>query len=147
VRALEAVRPLTPGRLVCVFGCGGDRDRSKRPLMGEAAGRGADLCVVTSDNPRTEEPGAILDAIVPGVVRAGQTAVRAADLPAATSGYVVCEDRARAIELAIGAARPGDTVLVAGKGHERYQIVGGQRRPFDDVAVSAAALRARGGPS
>ncbi|MCS6797747.1 MAG: UDP-N-acetylmuramoyl-L-alanyl-D-glutamate--2,6-diaminopimelate ligase [Myxococcota bacterium] len=143
-RVLEAVRALTPGRLLCVFGCGGDRDRSKRPRMGEAAGRGADLCIVTSDNPRSEPPHAILDAIVPGLEQTGQPRLSERALGTASRGYVVVEDRAQAIGLAVAAAREGDTVLIAGKGHERWQIVGAERRPFDDVAVAAAAL-ARGG--
>jgi UDP-N-acetylmuramoyl-L-alanyl-D-glutamate--2,6-diaminopimelate ligase len=144
-RALEAVRPITPGRTIVVFGCGGDRDRAKRPLMGRAAAEGADLVVVTSDNPRTEEPAAIVAEIVPGVAAAaGMAPLAPAALATATRGYVVEVDRAAAIGLALGAARAGDTVLIAGKGHEDYQIVGTERRPFDDRRVAAERLRALG---
>ncbi len=139
VRALAALRPITPGRLLVVFGCGGDRDRGKRPLMGEAAARGADVCVVTSDNPRTEDPDAIVDAIVPGLERGGQAKANDASHP---RGYVRIVDRAAAIEHAIVHARPGDTVLIAGKGHEDYQIIGTTKRPFDDREVARKALEA-----
>ena len=141
---LDALRPLTPGRLLCVFGCGGDRDRGKRPQMGEAAARRADLCVVTSDNPRTEEPRAIVDMILPGVEAAGLSPVDPASLPRAARGYAVELDRRAAIALAIGAARPGDTVLVAGKGHEDYQILGTTKVPFDDRVEARRALTAAG---
>ncbi len=146
-RALAALRPVTPGRLVAVFGCGGDRDRGKRPQMGEAAARGADLCVVTSDNPRTERPGAIIEEILPGVSAGGQPPIALDALAGAERGYVVLEDRAEAIGAAVAAARPGDTVLIAGKGHEDYQIVGTAKRPFDDrdQARGAIARITRGG--
>src|SRR5207247_1016626 len=111
-RALEVLRPLARGRLITVFGCGGDRDRGKRPLMGEAAARRSDVVVLTSDNPRTEDALRILAHIEEGVRAAGMT------------GHIVEPDRRAAIALAIGLARPGDLVLVAGKGHEDYQIVG-----------------------
>jgi UDP-N-acetylmuramoyl-L-alanyl-D-glutamate--2,6-diaminopimelate ligase len=110
-RVLAAVRALGHGRVLCVFGCGGDRDPKKRAPMGEAVGRGADYAYVTSDNPRSEAPQAIVDAILPG-------------LGAASAAYEVELDRALAIEKAILAAQPGDVVLIAGKGHEDYQIVG-----------------------
>src|SRR5216117_3891822 len=109
-RALDVLRPLARGRLITVFGCGGDRDRGKRPLMGEAAARRSDLVVLTSDNPRTEDALRILADIEEGVRAAGMT------------GHIVEPDRRAAIALAIGRARPGDLVLVAGKGHEDYQI-------------------------
>jgi UDP-N-acetylmuramoyl-L-alanyl-D-glutamate--2,6-diaminopimelate ligase len=131
-RALEALRPLTTGRLLCVFGCGGDRDPKKRPLMGEAVARGADWAVVTNDNPRTESPEQIADAILPPLVALG-------------APHLVELDRARAIELAVRASRPGDTLLIAGKGHEDYQIVGVEKRPFDDrVEARRALARLRG---
>lgn len=136
-RVLAAVRPLTTGELVCVFGCGGDRDATKRAPMGAAVGRAADVAVVTSDNPRTEEPRAIVEAILPG-------------LAGSTAKVVVEVDRARAIEQAILAAAPGDVVLLAGKGHEPYQIVGTEKRHFDDREQARAALekrRAAGGRS
>lgn len=136
--ALDAVRPITEGRLIVVFGCGGDRDVGKRPLMGRAAAEGADLVVVTSDNPRTEDPAEIVAAIVPGVRAGGKNelGVEATE----TDGFVVEVDRERAISIALRAARAGDTVLVAGKGHEDYQIVGTTKRHFDDREVAAAVI-------
>ncbi len=134
-RALDALRPVTPGRLIAVFGCGGDRDATKRPLMGEAAASRADRVYVTSDNPRTEDPHAILRAIEPGVARH----------LAAGEGYVVEEDRRAAIGMAIAEARPGDTVLIAGKGHEDYQIRGAERLHFDDREEARAAIASAGG--
>jgi UDP-N-acetylmuramoyl-L-alanyl-D-glutamate--2,6-diaminopimelate ligase len=144
-RALAALRPITPGRLIALFGCGGDRDRQKRPKMGEAAGRGADVCVVTSDNPRTEAPGAIIDEILPGVAAADQPVIAVTELVSAARGHVVLEDRAEAIRAAIASARPGDTVLIAGKGHEDYQIVGREKRAFDDREHARAAIAASAG--
>lgn len=144
-RVLEALRPLTTGRLFAVFGCGGDRDASKRPLMGRAVGQSADIAVVTSDNPRTEAVASILGAIEPGVREAGLPACEVGDLREATRGYVVVSDRAQAIELAIESARSGDTVLIAGKGHEAFQIIGTERVPFDDREVAARVIRRTGG--
>ncbi len=139
-RALLALRALGPRRIVLVFGCGGDRDRGKRPLMGEVAGRGADLAIVTSDNPRTEDPEGIISEIVPGLERAGARRIDPSAARAGGSGYVVVADRREAIALAAEAARPGDALLVAGKGHEDYQIVGTERRPFDDREEARRAL-------
>jgi UDP-N-acetylmuramoyl-L-alanyl-D-glutamate--2,6-diaminopimelate ligase len=119
------------GRVLTVFGCGGDRDRKKRPLMGEAAGRGSDFVVLTSDNPRSEDPVAIINDAVVGVQKTG---VR----------YSVEPDRRKAIALAIGEARPGDIVLLAGKGHEKVQVTQEGPVPFDDLEVARAALRAAG---
>ncbi len=116
-RALATLRPLTAGRLVAVFGCGGDRDKGKRPLMGRVAARLADVAVVTSDNPRTEDPDAIIDDIEQGMD--GRAHLRVTD-------------RLAAIHAALALARPGDTLLLAGKGHETYQIVGTERLPFDE---------------
>jgi UDP-N-acetylmuramoyl-L-alanyl-D-glutamate--2,6-diaminopimelate ligase len=144
-RALAALRPLTRGRLICVFGCGGDRDPIKRPLMGRAVARGADLAVVTSDNPRTEQKEAIVGMILPGVAQEGSQRIEAARLAAAARGHVVEVDRREAIRLAIRAARPGDTVLIAGKGHEDYQILGTRKIHFDDREEARAALSTRGG--
>lgn len=144
-RVLAALRPITPGRLVVVFGCGGDRDRKKRPVMGRAAAEGADICIVTSDNPRTEDPAAILDGIVPGVREAGLPVLAPEETGASARGYVVVEDRAEAIALAIASARDGDTVLLAGKGHEDYQIIGTEKRPFDDRDEARKAIAAQGG--
>jgi UDP-N-acetylmuramoyl-L-alanyl-D-glutamate--2,6-diaminopimelate ligase len=125
------------GRVVCVFGAGGDRDRGKRPLMGEAAARLADVVVVTSDNPRSEDPDAIVAEILAGAARASR--------PAEASPVQAVTDRRAAIERAIAAARPGDVVVIAGKGHEQGQeLVGGRKVPFDDVTVAREALRAHG---
>ncbi|HVK06123.1 MAG TPA: UDP-N-acetylmuramoyl-L-alanyl-D-glutamate--2,6-diaminopimelate ligase [Armatimonadaceae bacterium] len=125
---LRSARPLTPGRLVVVFGCGGNRDRTKRPKMGRLAMELADVAVVTSDNPRREEPEAIIDGILTGMQGAGAEVRRESD-------------RRKAIGLAVSLARPGDTVVIAGKGHETYQIVGDQTYPFDDVAVAGEEIR------
>jgi UDP-N-acetylmuramoyl-L-alanyl-D-glutamate--2,6-diaminopimelate ligase len=126
---LRAARPLTDGRVIAVFGAGGDRDRGKRPLMGEVAARLADLTIVTSDNPRSEDPGAIVEEILAGV-------------PAGAAVETELDRRA-AIERAVGEARPGDVVVVAGKGHEQGQeLAGGTKVPFDDVTVAREALRA-----
>jgi UDP-N-acetylmuramoyl-L-alanyl-D-glutamate--2,6-diaminopimelate ligase len=146
--ALAALRPLTPGRLVVVFGCGGDRDRSKRPLMGRAAAEGADLVVITSDNPRTEVSSAILDEIVPGAALSGIPRVAIDALASSARGFVTEVDRRAAIELALRAAAPGDTVLIAGKGHEDYQILGTQKVHFDDREEARLAIaRLTGAPS
>jgi UDP-N-acetylmuramoyl-L-alanyl-D-glutamate--2,6-diaminopimelate ligase len=157
-RAIAAVRPLVsqpaaqqpsgkaPGRLLVVFGCGGDRDRGKRPLMGAIAVRDADLAIVSSDNPRTEDPASIVDMIVDGIRRAGATALTASALRDAARGYHVEIDRRAAIRAAAAAARPGDVLLVAGKGHEDYQIVGTTRLHFDDREEAAAALAAGSAP-
>jgi UDP-N-acetylmuramoyl-L-alanyl-D-glutamate--2,6-diaminopimelate ligase len=129
---LAALRALSPRRLICVFGCGGDRDRGKRPLMGRAAGAGADLVVVTSDNPRTEDPAAIVADILPGVEEGGKRRLATEAARRGGGGYVVELDRRAAIALAAACAREGDAVLIAGKGHEDHQIVGAERRPFSD---------------
>jgi UDP-N-acetylmuramoyl-L-alanyl-D-glutamate--2,6-diaminopimelate ligase len=144
-RALAAVREQTRARLVAVFGCGGDRDRTKRPQMGAVAARRADLVVVTSDNPRTEDPLSIIEMILPGVRSTGipQLAPEAAVAPRAR-GFVVEPDRRRAIRLAITAAQPGDAVVIAGKGHEDYQILGKTKIHFDDREEARAALEALG---
>jgi len=138
-RVLQALRALSPRRLIVVFGCGGDRDRGKRPLMGEAAAT-ADLAVLTSDNPRSEEPLAIIAEVLPGLERAGAARRDASQARAGASGYVVEPDRRQAILLAVEAARPGDAVLIAGKGHEAVQVVGAERRPFDDREEARRAL-------
>ncbi|HEV7935403.1 MAG TPA: UDP-N-acetylmuramoyl-L-alanyl-D-glutamate--2,6-diaminopimelate ligase [Actinomadura sp.] len=129
---LTALRPVTGGRIVTVLGCGGDRDKGKRPLMGEAAARLGDVAIFTNDNPRSEDPLAILAAMVEGALR----------VPRAERAHVVVEpDRAAAIRLAVGRACPGDVVIVAGKGHEQGQYIGGQVLPFDDREVVREALR------
>jgi UDP-N-acetylmuramoyl-L-alanyl-D-glutamate--2,6-diaminopimelate ligase len=119
---LRTLRSLVDGRLICVFGAGGDRDRKKRPLMGRAVEAGADLAVVTSDNPRAEDPQTIIHDLLGGFRQ-----------PAAAK---VVPDRAEAIHWALAAAEPGDCVLIAGKGHENSQIVGDERIPFDDREVA-----------
>jgi len=123
---LRALRAVVEGRLICVFGAGGDRDREKRPLMGRAAEEGCDLAILTSDNPRTEDPMAILGDLLSGF----------AD-PAAAH---VIADRREAIHTALASARSGDCVLIAGKGHEQHQIVGSERLPFDDYEIAASWL-------
>jgi UDP-N-acetylmuramoyl-L-alanyl-D-glutamate--2,6-diaminopimelate ligase len=125
-QALAAARELAPGNLIVVFGAGGDRDQAKRPLMGAVASRRADLAVLTSDNPRSEDPERIIED-----VRAG------ADGP---GGLVVEPDRARAIAAALAAAEAGDVVVIAGKGHETGQEIAGRIIPFDDAAVARQAL-------
>ena len=132
---LETARPLARGRLITVFGCGGDRDRTKRPLMGAVAGRLSDLIVITSDNPRSEDPNRIIEEIQRGITSdtrkdAGQR-------------LLTIVDRGAAIAKAIGLAGPGDLVLIAGKGHEKYQVIGDRVLPFDDVAVAREALSRR----
>jgi UDP-N-acetylmuramoyl-L-alanyl-D-glutamate--2,6-diaminopimelate ligase len=127
---LRALRPVTQGRLAIVLGCGGDRDRGKRPLMGAAAASLADVAVLTSDNPRSEDPLAILAAMLDGALSVDR---------GARAHVIVEPDRAAAIELAIRGAGKGDVVLVAGKGHERGQYSGGTVIPFDDREVAAAA--------
>jgi len=131
-KVLAAIRPtLEPhGRLVCVFGCGGNRDRGKRAQMGSVAGRFADSVIVTNDNPRSEDPQAIADEIVEGLTTS----------PAA---WAVELDRRRAIERALEDARAGDVIVLAGKGHEDYQETNGERVPFSDRAVVAETLSRR----
>jgi UDP-N-acetylmuramoyl-L-alanyl-D-glutamate--2,6-diaminopimelate ligase len=132
---LETTRPLTGGRLVTVFGCGGDRDRTKRPLMGAVAGRLSDIIIVTSDNPRSEDPKRIIDEIQRGIT---------ADTKKGNGQRVLSiVDRREAIAKAVELAQPGDVVLVAGKGHEKYQVIGDRVLPFDDVAVAREALDRR----
>ena len=146
---LSVLAELKGKRLIVVFGCGGDRDRGKRPLMGKAAGSIADLVVVTSDNPRNENPESILKDIEPGVLESGKRLFDdTADGGAIDSGYFMIVDRAKAIEKAISAAGPGDVVLIAGKGHENYVIHGAKKSHFDDREEAARVfgeLSAAGG--
>ncbi|MBM4188692.1 MAG: UDP-N-acetylmuramoyl-L-alanyl-D-glutamate--2,6-diaminopimelate ligase [Gemmatimonadetes bacterium] len=125
-RVLDTLRPITPGKLICLFGCGGDRDRGKRPIMAGIAAQRSDLVIVTSDNPRTEDPDRILDDIVTG-------------LPPGTA-YERLPDRREAIRRAIAMARPGDTLLLAGKGHETYQVIGKDYLPFDEREIVREAI-------
>ena len=120
-KALEALRPMTPGRVIAVFGCGGCRDKGKRPQMGAAAGQYADLTVLTSDNPRTEDPLAIIQDILPGL----------------SGPHLVIPDRREAIFRTLDLARPGDTVILCGKGHETTQETGGQWLPMDERQIIA----------
>jgi UDP-N-acetylmuramoyl-L-alanyl-D-glutamate--2,6-diaminopimelate ligase len=138
-KVLGAVRPLTRRRLLTVFGCGGDRDRGKRPLMGEIAARLSDLVALTSDNPRTEDPLRILTEIENGIKQTGLQRIVGAK-PRSERGYWVEKDRRAAIGIALRAAQPGDLVLIAGKGHEDYQILGAQKIHFDDREVAREEL-------
>jgi UDP-N-acetylmuramoyl-L-alanyl-D-glutamate--2,6-diaminopimelate ligase len=141
-RAIEALAPHTRGHLWCLFGCAGDRDRTKREPMGRAAAA-ATAVIVTSDNPRSEDPATITAAVARGSITAGRPP---ADAPQPGHTWIQ-PDRAAAIHAVLAAARPGDTVLIAGKGHETYQEIHGIRHPFDDRAVATAALAAlRGEP-
>ena len=141
-KVLTSLNGIKTGRIITVMGCGGDRDRAKRPLMGAVAALLSDLLVITSDNPRTEDPEAIIAQIIPGA------SLHKKELPGGAlseTGFLVEPDRSRAIALAIRATKPGDTVLVAGKGHEDYMIIGTQKRHFDDRQEAARALADLGG--
>jgi UDP-N-acetylmuramoyl-L-alanyl-D-glutamate--2,6-diaminopimelate ligase len=140
-QALGALQGLNFSRLLTVFGCGGDRDRTKRPLMGQAAAALSHLVIVTSDNPRTEDPLAIIRQIEPGLKAGGLAPMSEAAARRGERGYLVLPDRREAIRLAVKLAQPGDAVLVAGKGHENYQIWGAERRHFDDREEVLAALK------
>ncbi len=129
---INAYKPLQGvGKVITVFGCGGDRDRAKRPLMGEAAARGSDFVILTSDNPRSEEPMAIINDALAGLQRSG-------------AKFAVEPDRVKAIAMAVQRAAPGDILLIAGKGHEKMQITREGARPFDDVEVARLVLQAAG---
>jgi UDP-N-acetylmuramoyl-L-alanyl-D-glutamate--2,6-diaminopimelate ligase len=136
---LETARPLTSGRLITVFGCGGDRDRSKRPLMGAVAGRLSDFVVLTSDNPRSENPDRIIEEIKLGLAPAPEPGGPKRQ----TTPYIANPDRRQAIEQAIRSAKPGDLVIIAGKGHEKYPVIGDRTLAFDDVEAARAALDQR----
>ncbi len=138
-KLLAALRPLARGRLVTLFGCGGDRDRAKRPLMAAAVARHSDRVVATSDNPRTEDPEAILRDVESGLE--GLRRVDPGALPSADRAYCVLVDRRAAIRVALASAGPDDTVVLAGKGHEDYQIIGRDKLPFDDREEALRALR------
>lgn len=145
-KLLRAVRPLCSGRIIAVFGCGGDRDRAKRPLMAEAVARNADLAIATSDNPRTEDPDLILADVEAGLgelQRVEADALFSTD-SGPTGRYAVLADRREAIQLALGGASASDTVVLAGKGHEDYQIIGREKFPFDDRIEARRGLLERG---
>jgi UDP-N-acetylmuramoyl-L-alanyl-D-glutamate--2,6-diaminopimelate ligase len=131
-RALDAVRPFTEGRLIVVFGCGGDRDRGKRPVMGAIAEEKADLAIVTSDNPRTEDPARILDDIEAGMTKQNRERI---------------EDRRAAISRALDIAEANDVIVLAGKGHETYQVRGAIKFPFDEKIIvrELSVARSSGG--
>lgn len=142
-KALDTLRDLPVRRLICVFGCGGDRDRGKRPLMGAVAARRADFLVVTSDNPRSEPPEAIMSDIEAGIQATGLSRVSVSSGPCCNGRrcYTLMPDRREAIRLAIHCAQPGDVVYIGGKGHENYQIIGDHRIEFDDRQVALEVLR------
>jgi UDP-N-acetylmuramoyl-L-alanyl-D-glutamate--2,6-diaminopimelate ligase len=155
-KVLDSLRHINRGRVITVFGCGGDRDRTKRAMMGRIAGKGSDIVVITSDNPRSEDPGIIASEIEKGVLDSGMKSLSLTDLcsndsidpsevPGRTveKGYILELDRAAAILCAINIADEGDLVLIAGKGHEDYQIVGEDRRHFDDRETALAAAERR----
>lgn len=146
---LETVRPLARQRLITVFGCGGDRDRTKRPLMGAVAARLSDLVIVTSDNPRSENPGEIIEEVKRGIVMPAER-TRPVDgregpkyAPPRATPHLGIVDRAAAIQRAISVAHAEDVVVIAGKGHEKYQVIGDRELPFDDVVVARDALARR----
>jgi UDP-N-acetylmuramoyl-L-alanyl-D-glutamate--2,6-diaminopimelate ligase len=142
IRSILVSRPQKNGKMITVFGCGGDRDRTKRPLMGQVAGRYSDLAILTSDNPRTEDPLTILEEVERGlkslpIKEWGQNEIK---LWRSKKGYLKVADRKEAIRMAIRLAQPSDIVLIAGKGHEDYQIVGKKKFPFDDRIEAKKAL-------
>ena len=127
---LNSAEKLDPRRLISVFGCGGNRDRGKRPIMGRIAGAISDIAIITSDNPRFEDPMAIIDEVEEGI-------------KGVCNNYLIEPDRAKAIELAINMAEPGDMVVLAGKGHEDYQILGDKKIHFDDREYARETIRRR----
>ena len=139
---LETAKPLAAGRVITVFGCGGDRDRTKRPLMGAVAARLSDLVIITSDNPRSEDPNQIIEEVKRGIVVPGGRPSTGGS-PVRTTPYLAIPDRKGAIERAVLEAAAGDLVLIAGKGHEKYQVIGDRTLLFDDVEVARSALARR----
>jgi len=144
-RILTSIKSLSKGRIITVFGCGGDRDRLKRPLMGAVSGRYSDFSIITSDNPRTEDPNIIIGEIEEGMKKTGARAYSSIDSTSDSyeRGYTTLVDRHEAISVAIGLARPQDTVLIAGKGHEDYQILGDKKVSFDDRREAIKAIDKR----
>lgn len=143
-KALAAVATLQPQRIITVFGCGGDRDRRKRPVMGEVAARHSQLAIVTSDNPRTEDPHAIIAEIEKGVQQIHPRRLSETEVRQGANGYLVVPDRRQAIRFAVSILKTGDLLLVAGKGHEDYQIIGKEKSHFDDREELRAALSTGG---
>jgi UDP-N-acetylmuramoyl-L-alanyl-D-glutamate--2,6-diaminopimelate ligase len=140
---LRTLAELSTGRIITVFGCGGDRDRGKRPMMGAVAGKQSDLSIVTSDNPRTEDPDAIMMEIRSGIMTCGIREYDVEELAGGLveKGFILIKSRHDAIRLAVRLARPGDIILLAGKGHEEYQIIGSERFYFDDREEAATAFQ------
>jgi UDP-N-acetylmuramoyl-L-alanyl-D-glutamate--2,6-diaminopimelate ligase len=126
-KVLKSVREFTTGKVIVVFGCGGDRDRTKRPLMGAVAALNSDYAIITSDNPRSEDPAAIIEEVETGIRKSGASR---------DTEYAICIDRREAIRLALLRAGTSDTVVIAGKGHETYQTIGKETFVFDDRAVA-----------
>jgi UDP-N-acetylmuramoyl-L-alanyl-D-glutamate--2,6-diaminopimelate ligase len=144
-RVIEAMQQLAPQRILTIFGCGGDRDRHKRPVMAEVAARGSDIAIATSDNPRTEDPEQILNDIRCGLIKVHAHEWSKSEAVIGNGkGYVVIKDRREAIQFAVNILRPGDLLLIAGKGHEDYQILGTKRIHFDDREEVRIALQAGG---
>ncbi|NTW07751.1 MAG: UDP-N-acetylmuramoyl-L-alanyl-D-glutamate--2,6-diaminopimelate ligase, partial [Syntrophaceae bacterium] len=145
-RVLQNLTALKKKRIITVFGCGGNRDRGKRPLMAEAAVSYSDLTIVTSDNPRLEDPLEIIREIETGIdqEKIKKVDINNADIASDVHSYTVVPDREKAIEAAIGIASSGDIVFIAGKGHEDYQIIGTKKMPFDDRKIAAHALQMKG---
>lgn len=143
---LATLSELEHGRIITVFGCGGDRDRGKRPVMGEVAGRYSDLAIITSDNPRTEDPASIIEEIRAGILPLGTRHYTPSELShgCRERGFLCVESRREAIRLAVRLAEPGDIVLIAGKGHEDYQIIGTEKHHFDDREEAAMAFQGEG---
>jgi UDP-N-acetylmuramoyl-L-alanyl-D-glutamate--2,6-diaminopimelate ligase len=143
---LQTLQELATDRIITVFGCGGDRDRGKRPIMGGVAGRFSDLAIITSDNPRSEDPAAIIREVREGLLPLGLREYTFPELSGeiAEKGFLTVESRREAIRLAVRIARPGDIILIAGKGHEDYQIIGTEKHHFDDREEAAIALRLAG---
>jgi UDP-N-acetylmuramoyl-L-alanyl-D-glutamate--2,6-diaminopimelate ligase len=139
---LGSLKPHARGKLVVIFGCGGDRDREKRPIMGRVASELADFVIITTDNPRSEDPLSIIGSIKQGVLSAGMKELSRSD-GIQNGCFCTIPDRADAIRFAINAANPEDTILIAGKGHEKYQVVGQRKVMFSDVKVASAALEER----
>ena len=145
-KLLDAVREIATGKVITLFGCGGDRDRTKRPAMGAVAVKKSDLVIVTTDNPRTEDPQAIISEIESGMTSSGTRTASPAEALQSVTGktpYLVIPDRAEAIGTAIELAGPGDVVVLAGKGHEDYQIIGDRKHHFDDREVAREAIGKR----
>ncbi len=142
---LSTLRSVAVGKITCIFGCGGDRDKQKRPQMGEIAGSFSDLAIVTSDNPRTEDPQTIIQQIVQGIRKTDNRKYSQAELRSGLQekGYTIAPDRKNAIQLGLDVSDPNDIVLIAGKGHETYQIIGTESKPFDDRAMALEALSSK----